>query len=123
MSEFFDLRLPFPCRDGFVFRRDESGVWTNVPHLVTHHSPTGFEWGYSGSGPADLALNIVEFVLRSSGYSGSTDRLWRGECFSLAYALHQDFKRQFIATLSRDGGFLSYADVVAWVKEGIVSDE
>lgn len=25
---------------------------TNVPHLVAHHSPSGFEWGYGGSGPA-----------------------------------------------------------------------
>lgn len=27
------------------------------------HSPTGFEWGYGGSGPAQLALAIAAFVL------------------------------------------------------------
>lgn len=26
---------------------------------VRNHSPTGFEWGYSGSGPAQLALAIL----------------------------------------------------------------
>jgi len=26
---------------------------------VVRHSPTGFEWGYGGSGPADLALSIL----------------------------------------------------------------
>lgn len=26
---------------------------------VNRHSPDGFEWGYSGSGPADLALSIL----------------------------------------------------------------
>ena len=26
---------------------------------LRNHSPTGFEWGYSGSGPAQLALAIL----------------------------------------------------------------
>lgn len=25
-----------------------------------NHSPTGFEWGYGGSGPAQLALAILD---------------------------------------------------------------
>lgn len=29
-----------------------------LKHIV-RHSPTGFEWGYGGSGPADLALSIL----------------------------------------------------------------
>ncbi len=29
-----------------------------LPHLV-RHSPDSFEWGYGGSGPADLARSIV----------------------------------------------------------------
>ena len=29
-----------------------------LPHVV-RHSPTGFEYGYGGSGPADLALSIL----------------------------------------------------------------
>ena len=27
---------------------------------VRDHSPTGFEWGYGGSGPAQLALSILQ---------------------------------------------------------------
>lgn len=38
------------------------GVAYPLPHLV-HHSPTGFEWGYGGSGPADLARSIVGDLL------------------------------------------------------------
>lgn len=30
---------------------------------LRNHSPTGFEWGYGGSGPAQLALAIVCDVL------------------------------------------------------------
>lgn len=33
-----------------------------LKHLV-RHSPMGFEWGYGGSGPADLARSIVGDVL------------------------------------------------------------
>ncbi len=30
-----------------------------LPHIV-RHSPTGFEWGFAGSGPADLALALCD---------------------------------------------------------------
>lgn len=47
--------------------RDESGAarvtvnGATLPprHDLRNHSPDGFEWGYSGSGPAQLALAIV----------------------------------------------------------------
>ena len=29
-----------------------------LPHIL-RHSPTGFEFGYGGSGPADLAFSIL----------------------------------------------------------------
>ena len=35
-------------------------VETNVPLHAVHHSPEGFNWGYLGSGPSDLAMNIIE---------------------------------------------------------------
>jgi hypothetical protein len=31
---------------------------------VRNHSPTGFEWGYNGSGPAQLSLAILLDVLK-----------------------------------------------------------
>jgi hypothetical protein len=31
----------------------------SLAHRVVKHSPTGFEWGYAGSGPHDLALNLL----------------------------------------------------------------
>src|ERR1700737_2041329 len=36
-----------------------SEMRTNIPRSVIQHSPDGFECGYSGSGPADFALNIL----------------------------------------------------------------
>lgn len=114
-----DALLSQDLSDGIVIRRAPSGeVLTNVPRMVIHHSPTGFEFGYGGSGPADLALNILENVLKLEGYRGPRRKCFRGDCFSLAYALYQDFKWDFIATMDRDnGGKLEYQQIVHWIKE------
>jgi hypothetical protein len=52
-----------------------------------NHSPTGFEWGYGGSGPAQLALALLADVLGDD---------------EAAVQLHQQFKRAVIAGLPRD---------------------
>ena len=43
------------CRRG----ADGTAVVEGIRQAWVWHSPTGFEWGYGGSGPADLALNIL----------------------------------------------------------------
>lgn len=53
-----------------------------------NHSPTGFEWGYAGSGPAQLALALLY-----DATGGDGDRSVR---------LHQGFKFAVIAKLDRD---------------------
>lgn len=97
---------------------DERGVRnqvaTNVPREVVEHSPTGFEIGYAGSGPADFALNIMhQFLPLPKGAEGVA--LHEGVCSQVAYRLHQPFKFEFIATMSRDGGEISRADIVNWL--------
>jgi len=44
----------------------------NIKQEIVCHSPTGFEWGYGGSGPADLALNILYYVTRDKDLEGAT---------------------------------------------------
>jgi hypothetical protein len=51
---------------------------------LRNHSPTGFQWGYGGSGPAQLALAIL------ADHLGDDER---------ALALYQEFKRSVIAKL------------------------
>lgn len=108
-----------PNRYGFIFERKEDGtICTNLPHLVIVHSPTGFEWGYGGSGPAETALNVLEYVVRREGLSKQKVKAWNGVfCMSLAWRWHQDFKRTFIANLSQDPGkeVIPYEDVLAWL--------
>ncbi len=111
-----DVFLPIPFEKGIVLRRQ--GEWiikTNVPHLVVHHSPTGFEFGYAGSGPSDLALNIVEAMLNRFGYHGDRTSCFEGSCFSLAYRLHQPFKVAFIASAPRQGSVIPYPVIKAWM--------
>ncbi|HEY4690222.1 MAG TPA: DUF6166 domain-containing protein [Anaerolineae bacterium] len=77
---------------------------------VCHHSPTGFEWGYGGSGPADLALSILSAVIDEP----KTVKIHRGFCGAKAWALHQPFKWEVIAGLGREWT-LSVQQVKDWI--------
>jgi hypothetical protein len=96
-KQFADLTLFEPIEGGIILRRIGNQTYTNIPHLVTHHSPTGFEFGYGGSGPADLALNICEIMLNRLDHNGGRVKCFEGDCWDLSFRLHQDFKREFIA--------------------------
>lgn len=61
-----------------------------------NHSPNGFEWGYSGSGPAQLALALLADAL------GDDNTAW---------SLHQDFKRNVVAILPRAGWKLTEEEI------------
>ncbi len=123
MSKYVDEQLDIPIEQGFVFERTGkrmvpgSATSTNVPHLVVHHSPTGFEWGYGGSGPADTALNMIEAVLQKEDYAGPLVDCFQGQCFEAAFRVHQDAKWKFIATMSELGGTILYAEVVMFLSD------
>jgi len=116
VGDFTDLPLDMPIEQhGIVLRRTDQQTATNVPHLVTHHSPTGYEWGYGGSGPSDLALNILEWLLRREGYRGETVPCFEGRCFRLAWDLHQAFKRDVIAVCDREDAHIPLETVTNWL--------
>jgi hypothetical protein len=91
-----------PGFDGDVVCRRVGGrIETNIPRVITRHSPDGFEWGYGGSGPADFALNIMAAFI-------GADRAQRS-------SLYQEFKWDFIATMPWEGGVIRKADILAWL--------
>jgi hypothetical protein len=51
---------------------------------LINHSPTGFAWGYEGSGPAQLALALCADAL---------------DCDEHALQIYQEFKRRVVARL------------------------
>jgi len=99
-----------------VCTRDVTGALAcSVPRRHRHHSPGGFEIGYGGSGPADLALNVLAAALPlRAGQEGV--RLWDGTRVSnAAWDLHQAFADAFLAPLPRAGGTIAGAVVEAWI--------
>ena len=98
-----------------IWRDADGTLKANMRHLA-HHSPAGFECGYGGSGPADLALSILAaFVPVEKGERG--ERLFAGQrCSRFAWAHHQAFKWEFIACLPREGGVIRAADIRAWIE-------
>lgn len=130
-SDVFDGSVPFS--DALVLGRqpritlfydatDIGSPVTNISHLVVHHSPDGFEFGYGGSGPADLALNVCQLYLNMTGYEGQQEKCYDGQCWRLAFALHQEFKRTFIGGARRSGDVIPFERINAWFKEHITSD-
>ncbi len=86
---------------------------------IPFHSPAGFNWGYEGSGPADLALAILVDYLRESpprkGWlAGEPFARW--SVHSQAFKHHQYFKRDFIATFA-DEWELYGMQIDTWLKE------
>lgn len=86
--------------DKIILSRDGEGIGhANIPQTIVRHSPTGMEWGYAGSGPADLALNILLLV---------TDE-------DTANSLYQQYKFDVVSRIPRDGGEIAVEDVRRWV--------
>jgi hypothetical protein len=93
-------------RETAVLVVDRDGAAPLRHHV--QHSPTGFEWGYAGSGPAELArcILIEHFDLH--------EEVERDRDLMLPVS-HQDFKFENVATLERDGFVLSDETVGEWV--------
>lgn len=103
-------RYPAPARD-----RDHADGWyagvrmpgdagcvamdragrTLRPRLdVCNHSPTGFEWGYAGSGPSQLALAVL------ADYFGPA-----ADAARRAAGLHQTFSLRVVCMIPPDAGW------------------
>ncbi len=85
--------------------RHADGSATPIPHIV-RHSPDGFEFGYGGSGLADLALSILTALVGAE----------------MAVCHYQDFKWLFIATKSGNGFTIPVKDIFAWLAAQSDSD-
>ena len=80
---------------------DEGTIVSGVEHAIVYHSPTGFEWGYGGSGPAELALNILAQHMSKKA----------------AWDLHQVFKWQVIAKQPYEGGIIPRTFIEEWITQ------
>jgi len=96
-----------PFNGDIICKRTPSGTTFNIPHIYVKHSPSGMEWGYGGSGPADFALNALAMYI--------------GRERAEKDGLYQEFKWDFIAKLPFEGGTIKREEVMAWLRErGVV---
>lgn len=114
---------------GLVCKRlDDGRLACNIPQIYKHHSPTGYECGYGGSGPADLALNVMAIFCplgrTHNTYEEAQEgevKLWDGTLVSQrAWDLHQNFKWQHIANMDRKGGTISAETIRKFIAENYV---
>jgi uncharacterized protein DUF6166 len=92
-----------------VYVRDGNAYRALYHHV--RHSPTGFAWGYEGSGPAELARCIIADALGfdSKTPDGVLDDVVTG-------GLYQAFKQQKIATIPSMSPFtIKRIDVLLWL--------
>lgn len=79
---------------------------------LRNHSPDGFEWGYGGSGPAQLALAILAAV------TGDDE---------IAQRHYQRFKFEVVGAMPKAGDAITAKEVVDWVAkkeaERVLTDE
>jgi hypothetical protein len=83
-------------RQGYAVIVTVDGRRLNPRLDLWNHSPTGFEWGYGGSGPAQLALAILADHLRDD---------------EQAFNFHHRFKWAVIAELPGRGWALTSGDI------------
>lgn len=79
--------------------------YTNVPWVMGANmdEALGYEWGYSGCGPTDFALNIL---LHFTNYDKA-----------LANDNVIDFRDKFVRTLPKEGGRIKKEDIFNFIDE------
>jgi hypothetical protein len=99
-------RIYFPGRTPETFIFESKNNFINIPHTYKYHSTTGMSWGYIGSGPSDLAINILTYFFPLSKAT-HTFRLWNNTVLDMRVMdLHHEFVREFLVRIPEKGGTL-----------------
>src|SRR5262245_36525605 len=96
MKHYIGERTADGCEVNVIDEAAGSRYPLNPRHDLRNHSPDGFNWGYGGSGPAQLALALLAGVL------GDDEKAQR---------YYQDFKFRVIGRLDGDRFELSEEDI------------
>ena len=100
-----DRGEPRPPEAIRLWRDPDGRARMTCPHAA-RHSPTGPEWGYLGSGPADCARSVLRAL---------TDEPSGRRSQATADAHYQAFKADVVARVPEDGAVLHRADVLDWL--------
>lgn len=87
-------------KGGFLVLQDGVELDPKLSQAIINHSPDGFNWGYGGSGPAQLSLALL---LEETGAR-------------LARSHYQKFKWEVISHLPIDGDWeLTSDQILDWL--------
>ena len=89
-------------REGHTVTVTVDGRPLNPRFDLWNHSPTGFEWGYGGSGPTQLALALLADCLNDGDQ---------------ALSLYQEFKFRIVASLPHRGWMLTSEQIRSAITE------
>jgi len=90
------------CRCSNVVVYYDNHTRQQLHHFLefVNHSPTGFEWGYSGSGPSQLAFAMLMDFTHDK---------------ELALDLYQQFKIDFISQICDDQWEIKSIKIREWI--------
>ncbi len=75
---------------------------------LVNHSSNGFEWGYSGSGPSQLAFAIM-FEYGKSKFPKEID------AYKFAITYYMKFRDDYIASVQEPSFEISFDQIERWV--------
>ncbi len=108
MGQVYYTGQRLPTGENRVLRiHDQDAIDLDPCFDLRKHSPTGFEWGYAGSGPGQLALAILVDYLGND---------------SAALALYQRFKRETIAKIESDSWVITSSQLKKFVRDNYMED-
>jgi hypothetical protein len=104
-------RRPLADNNKVTMQIDGNALEGNLPLYLdeVNHSPTGFEWGYYGSGPSQLAYAI----LRSYYVLG--EKLGNSEAARHAKQHYMRFKQDFVGKWGGDEWEITSDQVSFWL--------
>lgn len=91
--------------------KDDAPFLPDYSLSFCNHSPDGFNWGYGGGGPAQLALALLLDVCKDEGMEND-----------IALRYYQKFKREFVSRWDSDWVVTSSA-IVGWMLARITAEE
>lgn len=91
---------------------DGGQSYANLPLYLewVNHSPTGFEWGYYGSGPSQLAYAILHHYF--TVIEGLDDK----DAHEKAQDIYMRFKQDVIGIIHSEKLEIDGLDITAWLK-------
>jgi hypothetical protein len=101
-----EVYVGFRLEGNVVVKADGKELSPAKSLYVRRHSPDGFNWGYSGSGPAQLALAILLYEGLPAKYAGQ---------------IYQDLKFEKVASWDgAKGWFLTGTELRGWIESKLI---